>query len=403
MFLPKRPIRLLTLVAFLLLATLFTYSVIFSDDDSGYRRDIKKLRDDEGWVSASFLAEGVANVIDTRREPTQKHFDLPQVIHKTSPLEESDPATMSWYYANPGEIHRHYNDHKQRAYVLKRFPFRTVELYKSLSHPTARADVFRYLVMQREGGVYADHDTTCLAPITNWIPAEFECKDINVVVGIEVDELNITAQDEIDEWGWAANFQFCQWTLMSRPDHPVWSQTIEYVIDNLLNLARERGVDEVKDLNLTNLDLVKTTGPGPFTRAMLDHLGVVGEDREKDLSALGLRGLKEPKLINDVLVMPVSAFAPNQRHSGSLKVSSWDNLRHILIMHGFQTTHPTERAAIANSLKRAAADLWQGVTKEAMEQAENARRRGEALMKEVWRSDQLKQQVESDDGGAAEE
>ncbi|BFZ53395.1 alpha-1,6-mannosyltransferase Och1 [Savitreella phatthalungensis] len=335
--LPKRPLRLLTLVAFGLIVVLFLWSNIRPSQSSStksgrrYGFDVKKLRDEEGWVESDLLAEGVANVIDARREPTQKKFDLPQVIHRTSTQEVSDPATMSWYYANPGEIHYHYNDHKQRAYVLKRFPFRVVEVYKQLRDATARAHLFRYLVMQRDGGVYADDDTTCLMPITNWIPSGIPSKEVGIVVGIAIDEKDVKDDKKLRDWGYVQNFQFAHWTFMSRPDHPVWAQAVEYMIDGLLRRVSDEGKKDISDLDFTSReDLMKVTGGVPFTHAVLNHLGIYSNEA---LDASGLRGLKQPTLFHDVLVLPTSAFAPNQEHSGSLGVETWENLQKILVMH----------------------------------------------------------------------
>lgn len=56
--------------------------------------------------------------------------------------------------------------------------------------PTAdffRADFFRYLVLYREGGIYADSDTFCMKSFQACFSREnLDMKEVNLIVGLEV-------------------------------------------------------------------------------------------------------------------------------------------------------------------------------------------------------------------------
>ena len=50
-------------------------------------------------------------------------------------------------------------------------------MYRTLPKAVERADFFRYLVILRHGGMYADSDVECMMPIEDWkdVRAPFPC------------------------------------------------------------------------------------------------------------------------------------------------------------------------------------------------------------------------------------
>lgn len=326
-----RPTRLARALIFLIIGTLLTSFYYYNRTTSSLSEnaDPENAKDSNGNTKTPDLAPGVGPVIDTHRKATQVPFTFPPKIHQTAKKQTVSPASLSWYYANPGEEHIFYGDKEARLFVQQKADGEVVRLYNQLLDPVARADLFRYVVLKYEGGVYSDIDTTALCPMNAWIPPEFKESEINLVVGIEVDERGVTDPAEIERWGWAMNFQFVQWTVLARPEHPALSMAIDTVVKNVKALAETKDTT-VSDLEMSNLEIIRTTGPGAFTTAVLKYL---------ELSdPAPLRGLKQPKQIKDVLVMPVTSFAPNQRHSGSKSVKYLENIPEVLVMHGFQAT-----------------------------------------------------------------
>jgi len=80
--------------------------------------------------------------------------DLPEWFKETS---------MSWRNLNPGWEYIYHNDKERSEYVKSKSP----ELYKIYSNVVKphQADIWRYLIVEEMGGVYADMDSFCIAPM----------------------------------------------------------------------------------------------------------------------------------------------------------------------------------------------------------------------------------------------
>jgi predicted secreted protein len=89
---------------------------------------------------------------------------IPRIIHQTwyddvtydrypqlARLQASWKTYAGWEY-------RFYNDDAARQYIQTHYPSRFLDAYDALIHGAYKADLFRYLVLLREGGVYADID-----------------------------------------------------------------------------------------------------------------------------------------------------------------------------------------------------------------------------------------------------
>jgi mannosyltransferase OCH1-like enzyme len=73
-------------------------------------------------------------------------------------------SLASWARANPDYAVVMYDDSDLRDYLSSHL--RDAEaLYAALKTPVERADLWRYVVMCRHGGVYADADTLCVRPV----------------------------------------------------------------------------------------------------------------------------------------------------------------------------------------------------------------------------------------------
>jgi hypothetical protein len=99
----------------------------------------------------------------------QRPGRIPHVIHQTARSFDSLPEpipqlTDSWARLNPGWELRHWDDARCKDFVRKEFP-EYYAAYVGLPKNVERADFFRYLVVLRYGGVYADIDTECKQPL----------------------------------------------------------------------------------------------------------------------------------------------------------------------------------------------------------------------------------------------
>jgi mannosyltransferase OCH1-like enzyme len=89
---------------------------------------------------------------------------IPKIIHqtwKTSSLpEQFHTYRETWIRHHPQWEYRFYDDAACRTVVQNAFPD-LLTLYDRCLFPIQRADIFRYLVIAAEGGLYADLDMEC--------------------------------------------------------------------------------------------------------------------------------------------------------------------------------------------------------------------------------------------------
>ncbi len=83
-----------------------------------------------------------------------KYDELPKWFRQTAD---------SWINLNPGWEYIYYDVAQRREYVSKNNP-EIYEIYKKVTKPH-QADIWRYLILKNEGGVYADMDSFCQVPL----------------------------------------------------------------------------------------------------------------------------------------------------------------------------------------------------------------------------------------------
>lgn len=92
---------------------------------------------------------------------------VPRIIHQTWITKSVPPDkgdTESWQRLNPDWEYRFWDDAALRSFMAEEFPD-LLTLFDGYSRPVQRADLARYCLLKRFGGVYADIDTRCLAPL----------------------------------------------------------------------------------------------------------------------------------------------------------------------------------------------------------------------------------------------
>jgi hypothetical protein len=92
---------------------------------------------------------------------------IPKIIWQTHEWEYSDlpqnflAATMTWKNLNPDWEYRYVSAKERESYIDSSF----INLYK-MHDKVSQADLWRYLVTYKYGGVYSDMDSICTTPLT---------------------------------------------------------------------------------------------------------------------------------------------------------------------------------------------------------------------------------------------
>jgi tetratricopeptide (TPR) repeat protein len=89
-----------------------------------------------------------------------------------SPAVPADVLALmqSWRAQNPAYHYQLFDDAAAQAFLVKWFPPMVLLAYRRVREPAQKADIFRLAWLAAEGGVYADADDRCLAPLDALLP-----------------------------------------------------------------------------------------------------------------------------------------------------------------------------------------------------------------------------------------
>ncbi|KAI6713608.1 hypothetical protein JHW43_003851 [Diplocarpon mali] len=252
-------------------------------------------------------------------------------------FEERDLGrARTWTAKNPGYRYEVLTDNNDMYYVEAHFGLHginrpdIVDVYRSLTARIIKADLLRYLIMYVEGGVYADIDVENLKPIDRWLPRRFEERDVDIVIGVEVDEPTFAQHPILGQ----KSRSFCQWTFMCKPGNPFMLRLIDGILEWLHGVALKEGKG-VGDIVLDFDEVLTGTGPSAFTAAALAEMSA-REGREVTWDTF--HNLDEAVLVKGMLVLNVEAFAAGQGHSDSGNHHS----RFALVKHRYHASAWTD-------------------------------------------------------------
>ncbi|KAH7361141.1 initiation-specific alpha-1,6-mannosyltransferase [Pyrenochaeta sp. MPI-SDFR-AT-0127] len=218
----------------------------------------------------------------------------------------------SWSIHHPSFVHEVITDNV--AVHLIRHLYASVpevlEAYNSLPLPVLKADFFRYLILLARGGIYSDIDTSALKSAADWIPNDVPANSYGMVIGIEADP------DRADwaEW-YSRRIQFCQWTIQSKPGHPI-------LVDVVANITQE--TLKRKDAGMLTKDhkgIIEFTGPAVWTDSIFaffnnpDYFDM--STSKGNITWENFTGMKAPKKVGDVIVLPITSFSPGIKTMGA--------------------------------------------------------------------------------------
>ncbi|KAK6502378.1 membrane-bound alpha-1,6- mannosyltransferase Initiation-specific [Arthrobotrys conoides] len=262
--------------------------------------------------------------------------EFPKHIYQTWKTENlpeiASDRQKSWIRNNPSHEYTLLTDITALQYVTENFnatdPY-IVHLYTNFPQRILAADLLRYLIAYKSGGLYVDIDTICVTPIDLWMSRSIgnqqniKIEDINLVVGLELDVLNTTRYP--DEWvaknKFSKRVQFLQWSVYAKPGHEVLRRIISSIQEtarkDISNMVWRR--KDVSSLRYSELKILDTTGPFKWTNIIMQYINQI-EGREVGLHEYS--GIKEAKKIGDILFLPVNKWSPGVLHSDAGSVDT---------------------------------------------------------------------------------
>lgn len=164
-------------------------------------------------------------------------WQVPHVIHQTAYSKELPPEIVEnierLKALNPNWAYRFYDDNDIEQYLATHYPPQVLEYFRRIhpSYGAAKADLFRYLLIYREGGVYLDIKSTITRPIEETLSP--------------LDSLYLSYWDNLEggeqEGLWVNHKEYpdnprgeiMQWCIVAPPYHPMIREVIIQVLWNL--------------------------------------------------------------------------------------------------------------------------------------------------------------------------
>ena len=157
---------------------------------------------------------------------------------------------------------RFYDDNACDKFIKDNFDERTYKAYNSINstYGAMKADVFRYCVLQKIGGVYMDAKSVTNKSFSEIIKPEDTCI------------LDILRIDHVQEkYRKQLGGSYEQWILMFAPNHPY----IKAILDQCINDIDRRYIPTVPGYNARlnqKQKVLLLTGPDAFARAIRNYL-----------------------------------------------------------------------------------------------------------------------------------
>lgn len=189
---------------------------------------------------------------------------IPKIIHQTyssSVLpDELESIARDLRLRNPDWEYRFYDEKARSSFILKNYDSEVYSIYNSInpSYGAARADLFRYLVLYKEGGVYLDIKSSCLVPLSDLIDEndEFFISNWPNLKGEEFYGAGLLKELKGLEHG-----EYQQWYIISKPNSPFLEAVIDKVLSNIKKYTPWK-------IGVAKVGVLRLTGPIPYTLAI---------------------------------------------------------------------------------------------------------------------------------------
>lgn len=208
------------------------------------------------------------------------HFKdrIPKIIwqtYKTRNLPR--PALLcqeTWTLKNPDYLYNFYDDDDMGSYIREKWNEDTYEFFEALPLGVMKADLWRYLILATEGGVYSDIDSICCIPIRNWTK------------GVQITTANVLLL------GFDHDGNFCQWTIAATKEHPAMIYVCNYIV--------EKWKSHGKKIFISEHFVHATTGPDIWTDALLEYMGEKKDSNLCELFERYISDMQFQKKVNEL-------------------------------------------------------------------------------------------------------
>ena len=193
---------------------------------------------------------------------------IARIIHQTYPTsslpEVFRDAVEAVRTLNPEWEHRLYDDADIERFIESEYPPRVLELYRRIDprYGAARADLFRYLVMFRCGGVYLDVKAQVRRPLREILQDDDSFVSAHWRNGPDQVHQGFGKHPALH---WYPPGELQQWHIMAAAGHPFLEAVLRRVLWNIANYNPFK-------FGVGKLGVIHLTGPVPYTEAIVPLL-----------------------------------------------------------------------------------------------------------------------------------
>jgi hypothetical protein len=209
---------------------------------------------------------------------------IPKIIHQTYGTRDLPKALQrnvaDLQAANPGWDYRFYDDAAIEAFLVEHFGPGVHALYQRIDprYGAARADLFRYLVIYKLGGVYLDIKSRFLRPIDNVLHGDegFILSQWSNGPGQKYEGFGLKPEVARIPGG-----EFQQWHVIAAPGHPFLHAVLLAIFDGIERYVPWRhGTGKV--------GVIRLTGPIVYTLTIAPLVELHPHRRIANESVIGL-------------------------------------------------------------------------------------------------------------------
>lgn len=157
-------------------------------------------------------------------------------------------AQKSWKN-NKEYIHHFYDNDMCDSFMKNEFS-EIYHIYKKLPIPVMKADMWRYCIIYKYGGIYADSDTVCKVRNLNKI-----FNKNSLLIGVPENDTHL-----------------CQWIFAAPKGSPILKSIIDLLVERVGKETNFKGKDHI---------IHYLTGPGVFTEGIENYLKKHNQKLEK--------------------------------------------------------------------------------------------------------------------------
>ena len=218
--------------------------------------------------------------------PFPQGDSVPKLIHQTFPTGSLPPLieenALRLRRQNPGWQYRLYDDKDIVSFIAKEYGQRILAYYNKIDtkYGAARADLFRYLLLYKFGGVYLDIKSGAEKALDEVIKPD----DVYIL-----STWNSNDEGAFRGWGMHPELlekhglgEFQQWHIIAAPGHPFLKAVIERVLSNI-----DYYIPSIHGTGKGGV--VRVTGPVAYTLAIIPLQRRFKHRFVRSESELGLR------------------------------------------------------------------------------------------------------------------